>query len=108
VVVVLSISICYFLYFMQNTIKTTSDTQWNPPSWGMDRIDDVYYQDGNYEYYYTGTGIHAYVLDTPMKNQTEFGNRFLSCKDAIGVSCSITATNPHATHVGGAYIQMAE
>jgi hypothetical protein len=79
----------------------TSTTQMNPPSWGLDRIDEVDGMDGTYNFDYTGAGVNAYIMDTPLTDQPEFGGRMLSCTSFTNESCAIPATNDHASHVAG-------
>jgi hypothetical protein len=78
------------------------DVQLSPKNWGLDRIDDITGLDGSYEYGYTGDGVHAYVLDTPMTNQTEFGPRYASCTSFTNEICGPVATHLHGSHVAGA------
>jgi hypothetical protein len=87
----------------QDGVTRASAIQSNPPSWGLDRIDDVTGRDYSYEYGYTGAGVHAYVLDTPMNNQTEFGARYASCTSFTTEACSVLATENHGSHVAGEY-----
>jgi len=77
-------------------------TQTNPPSWGLDRIDERA-RDGvsSYTYPSTGVGVTAYVIDTGIYSaNADFGGRV-----AQGVSFSTSSStedcNGHGTHVAG-------
>ena len=76
-------------------------TQFNPPSWGLDRIDQRFLPLSNsFTYNRTGAGVNAYVIDTGIYFQhVDFGNRAFIGFDSIGgngVDC-----NGHGTHVAG-------
>jgi hypothetical protein len=87
---------------LQDGVVKAVATQLNPPSWGLDRIDDTKGLDKSYDYIYTGAGVHAYVLDTPMNNQAEFGGRYLSCTSYVTAApCSVAAIEDHGSHVAG-------
>jgi hypothetical protein len=73
------------------------------PSWGLDRIDAYKGYDNKYNYAYTGTGVHVYVLDGPMTNQAEFENRWGGCYSYTTEACSVAAIDFHASHVAGKY-----
>ncbi len=68
------------LYVEQDSIISTSATQYNP-GWGLDRIDEQQAQvDNDYNYSYTGSGQTVYVLDSGLNlnnpyAQLEFGGR---------------------------------
>ncbi len=97
-------------------------TQSNPVNWGLDRIDQRYGLDNNYNYTSDGTGVYVYILDVPMQtNHPDYASRFkkqILNPDFPGCntlstpgSCGGTATCPedndlippasHGTHVGG-------
>src|SRR5687767_12780481 len=54
-----------------------SATQFNPPSWGLDRIDQRSLPlNKQYVYNSTGLGVRAYVIDTGIyTSHTSFGGR---------------------------------
>ena len=68
----------------------------------MDRLDTrsrVY--DEKYSYYATGKGVHVYILDTGVVDQSEFENRWVDCEDFSGEGCAGTDEVAHGTHVAG-------
>jgi subtilisin family serine protease len=77
-------------------------TQTNPSNWGLDRIDSLKGFDSKYIYAYTGAGVNAYILDTPVANQVEFEDRFGSCTSFTKEDCvGFPAINFHGSHVAG-------
>jgi subtilisin family serine protease len=79
----------------------TNATQIDPPSWGLDRIDQYTGTDNQYNYQYTGAGVHVYVLDTPIADQAEFTGRFVDCVTFTKEACFLAPTTFHGTHVTG-------
>ncbi|GAX15429.1 proprotein convertase subtilisin/kexin type 9 [Fistulifera solaris] len=76
--------------------------QSNPPSWGLDRIDQERpFLDNQYSYTQTGAGVQVYIFDTGIRTTHEdFGGRAScglnvirgeDCEDGFG----------HGTHVAG-------
>jgi len=56
------------LLIEENTVVGIEADQANPPSWGLDRIDQrTVALNQNYSYNYTGSGINAYILDTGVR-----------------------------------------
>ncbi|MFV2021950.1 S8 family serine peptidase [Micromonospora sp. LOL_023] len=64
-------------YVEQDGLVQTSDTQINPPSWGLDRIDQRNLPLHNsYTYPTTASTVRAYVIDTGIRvTHTTFGRR---------------------------------
>jgi hypothetical protein len=55
-------------YIQQNGIMHASVIQGNPPSWGLDRIDEhALPMDDAYAYNQTGYGVDAYIIDTGIR-----------------------------------------
>jgi subtilisin family serine protease len=78
-----------------------STTQVNPPSWGLDRIDQTNLPLSNsYTYNSTGAGVYAYIIDTGISlPNSDFGSRASNVYNAVGGSSS--DCNGHGTHVAG-------
>ncbi|MEV4117394.1 S8 family serine peptidase [Micromonospora sp. NPDC049645] len=79
-------------------------TQTNPPSWGLDRLDQVT-PALNKSYTYPSTsasGVHAYVIDTGIKtNHQDFGARASYGYDFIDNDAVADDCEGHGTHVAG-------
>ncbi len=90
-------------YIEQERIISLHGTQPNPPSWGLDRVDQRYQPlDNSYSYEYTGAGVHAYVLDTGVRStHVEFSGRMGTGFDAIGDGGGTEDCHGHGTHVAG-------
>jgi subtilisin family serine protease len=89
-------------YVQQNHRLTISDTQPNPPSWGLDRIDQRNLPlNSSYTYPNTAANVHAYVIDTGIRfSHQTFGGRAASGFDAIDGG-SADDCHGHGTHVAG-------
>ena len=77
--------------------------QLNPPSWGLDRIDQrALVLDHSYTYNQTGVGVDAYIIDTGIRlTHTDFGGRAVTGYDAITPGGTAADANGHGTHVAG-------
>ncbi|MER5269124.1 S8 family peptidase [Actinosynnema sp. NPDC002837] len=77
------------------------DTQPNPPSWGLDRIDQRDLPlNSSYSYDTAAANVRAYILDTGIRTtHSTFGGRASWGYDAV--DGSNTDCNGHGTHVAG-------
>ncbi|MGW3889274.1 S8 family peptidase [Micromonospora chokoriensis] len=89
-------------YVEQNHTVSISGTQTNPPSWGLDRIDQRNRPlDSSYTYPNTASNVHAYIIDTGIRfSHNDFGGRATSGYDAVDGG-SADDCNGHGTHVAG-------
>ncbi|MBT2455187.1 S8 family peptidase [Streptomyces sp. ISL-86] len=89
---------------VQNKKFSINATQDNPPSWGLDRIDQTA-QAGDKKYSYpdsAGEGVTAYVIDTGIRvTHKDFGGRATHGFDAVDNDDSADDGNGHGTHVAG-------
>ncbi|MER6519516.1 S8 family serine peptidase [Streptomyces sp. NPDC060334] len=89
---------------VQNKKFHINATQDNPPSWGLDRIDQAKTAgDKKYDYPDTaGEGVTAYVIDTGIRvSHKDFGGRATHGFDAVDNDDSADDGNGHGTHVAG-------
>ncbi|GAB2912051.1 S8 family peptidase [Streptomyces sp. NPDC058869] len=88
----------------QNRTFTVSATQNNPPSWGLDRIDQRNLPlDQRYTYPdKAGEGVTAYVIDTGVRiSHNDFGGRAFNGYDAVDNDNVAQDGHGHGTHVAG-------
>ncbi len=89
---------------VQNRTFTISATQSNPPSWGLDRIDQRN-RPVNRAYTYpdsAGQGVTAYIIDTGVRiSHSDFGGRASNGYDAVDGDNVAQDGNGHGTHVAG-------
>ncbi|MGI5524734.1 S8 family peptidase [Micromonospora sp. CA-259024] len=89
-------------YVEQNHTVSIAGTQPNPPSWGLDRIDQRNLPlNSSYTYPNTASNVRAYVIDTGvLYGHNDFGGRAVSGFDAVDGG-SADDCNGHGTHVAG-------
>ncbi len=87
----------------EDSVMEANVTQTNPPSWGLDRIDETDLPlGGSYSYTTTGSGVNVYIIDTGIRRtHTQFGGRAFVGFDAIGDGQNTNDCNGHGTHVAG-------
>jgi subtilisin family serine protease len=88
----------------QDQRVSIAGTQTNPPSWGLDRIDQrALPLDGSYTYPDSaGDGVTAYIIDTGVRiSHGDFGGRARYGYDAVDGDTSAGDGNGHGTHVAG-------
>ncbi|GAA3464174.1 S8 family serine peptidase [Saccharothrix longispora] len=88
-------------YVQQNGEVRATDTQPNPPSWGLDRIDQRDLPlDSSYTHPNNGSGVTAYIIDTGIRTtHSDFGGR--ATWGTNTVDTNNTDCNGHGTHVAG-------
>ncbi|MDG4764134.1 S8 family peptidase [Solwaraspora sp. WMMD406] len=89
-------------YVEQDGVVRTQATQINPPSWGLDRIDQRNLPlDNSYTYPTTASTVRAYVIDTGIRTtHSTFGGRASWGTNTTGDGNN-TDCNGHGTHVAG-------
>ncbi|WP_432900749.1 S8 family peptidase [Micromonospora matsumotoense] len=77
--------------------------QSNPPSWGLDRIDQRNLPLSNsFGYTSTGSGVTAYIVDSGIRaTHVDFGTRAAGVYDAVGDGNGTNDCHGHGTHVAG-------
>jgi subtilisin family serine protease len=86
----------------QNHLVHALETQTNPPSWGLDRIDQRNLPlNQAYTYPNAAPNVRAYIIDTGIRiTHNDFGGRAVSGFDAIDGGPADDC-NGHGTHVAG-------
>ncbi|WP_406862921.1 S8 family peptidase [Streptomyces sp. HUAS MG47] len=88
----------------QNRVFKMTGTQPNPPSWGLDRLDQRALP-LNQSYTYpdsAGQGVTAYIIDTGVRiSHSDFGGRAFNGYDAVDNDNVAQDGNGHGTHVAG-------
>lgn len=87
----------------QNQVVRATATQVNPPSWGLDRVDQRNLPlDHRYSYTSTGAGVNVYVIDTGVRiSHQTFGGRARNGYDFVDNDAVAQDGNGHGTHVAG-------
>jgi subtilisin family serine protease len=90
-------------YVEQDQVFHTQATQTNPPSWGLNRIDQRNLPlNTTYSYTSTGSGVNVYVIDTGVRiSHSTFGGRARNGWDAVSNDSVAQDGNGHGTHVAG-------
>ncbi|GLZ37820.1 hypothetical protein Acsp05_14450 [Actinokineospora sp. NBRC 105648] len=90
-------------YVQANQRFRATGTQPNPPSWGIDRIDqDDLPLDDSYTYPTEASDVTAYVVDTGVNTaHSTFGGRASGGFDAVDNDDDPEDGNGHGTHVAG-------
>ncbi len=88
-------------YVEQDRVVTALETQPDPPSWGLDRVDQrTLPLDSAYTYPNTASNVTAYIIDTGIRTtHSDFGGRATwgtNTADSNNTDC-----NGHGTHVAG-------
>ncbi|RSN35331.1 peptidase S8 [Amycolatopsis sp. WAC 04169] len=85
----------------QNKVLRAEATQTNPPSWGLDRIDQRNLPlDSKYNYSTTASNVNVYVLDTGIRaTHTDFGGRVKQGYDFVDNDTNADDGYGHGTHV---------
>ncbi|WP_281902369.1 S8 family peptidase [Phytohabitans aurantiacus] len=89
-------------FVQPNVIHRVSATQTNPPSYGLDRIDQRNRPvNSAYTYNTTASNVHAYIIDTGIRTtHNDFNGRATSGFDAIDGGAADDC-HGHGTHVAG-------
>jgi hypothetical protein len=90
-------------YVQQNHRFHASAAQKNPPSYGLDRIDQrALPLDKAYNSTSDGAGVTAYIIDTGIRTtHQDFGGRAISGIDTVDNDLDAADCNGHGTHVAG-------
>jgi subtilisin family serine protease len=90
-------------YVQQDRRVAMTGTQLAPPSWGLDRVDQLTQPlSGSYTYPNTAQGVTVYVIDTGVRlTHQDFGGRASSGYDFVDDDADASDCAGHGTHVAG-------
>ena len=90
-------------YIEENAVVTLDATQANPPTYGLDRIDQrTLPLSRSYDFDFTGAGVNLYVIDSGIRaTHVDFGGRASLAADFVGDGRNGQDCNGHGTHVAG-------
>lgn len=90
-------------YVEQDSVMRIDDTETNPPSWGLDRIDQRKLPlDGGYTYSTTASNVTVYIIDSGIRTtNVDFGGRASVGFDNVGDGLDGEDCIGHGTHVAG-------
>jgi subtilisin family serine protease len=89
--------------FIEKDQVMSANVTVTPPSWGIDRIDQVSLPlSKSFTYTSNGRGIDAYIIDTGIRiSHTDFGGRAVGGYSSVGALTNWIDANGHGTHVAG-------
>src|SRR6185436_1064823 len=89
--------------FVEEDGEVTANATQTGATWGIDRIDQRDLPlNGTYNYFATGTGVTAYIIDTGIRaTHTQFAGRVISGFTAVNDGNGTNDCNGHGTHVSG-------
>jgi subtilisin family serine protease len=90
-------------YVAQNQRVRALDTQANPPSWGLDRVDqrDLPF-DQTYFFSTRASNVNVFIIDTGIRaTHQDFGGRVRQGRDTVDNDDDSTDCHGHGTHVAG-------
>jgi subtilisin family serine protease len=90
-------------YVEQNRYVSGNDTQQGTPSWGLDRVDQMWAPlDHQYTYPNVASNVTAYILDSGIRiSHQEFGGRASYGRDTYNNDDIADDCAGHGTHVAG-------
>ena len=90
-------------YVEQDQIVSVDNSQYNVPSWGLDRTDQRSLPlSGSYSYTHPAASVDAYIFDTGIRlTHEDFSGRAIMGYDAYPGQDPATDAHGHGTHVAG-------